>query len=191
MGPPLVGAGAVPVYVLIGTSAIARGARWNGVGATVEYVPNAAGGSSRARGRGSRGWGSTTWRSVARRAAVDVVITAAGRFPRLGVEATKGKPGETMTLVRLTQLPRDPVDHGSPCSVNDGTQPRPRRPPPVTCTLHLGRPPQLRVAATYGADTIPVQKSPLPTPPCAVSRTLHSVNLLPAERRGRAYDAGP
>lgn len=214
---PLVGGGAAPVYVLIGTSAIARGARWNGwawllgdrprpaliegdalvaavraavvgapaelrelgeayarlvegltlrtrrfagktilefgyhdyfgyfdalrhavdpgVGATVEYVPNAAGGFVACAWEGiptrvggvylqleERSSCVKLWvddmakelRSAARRAAVDAAIAAAGRFPGLGVEATKGKPGETMTLVRLTQLrltpdPRDPA----------------------------------------------------------------------------------
>lgn len=214
---PLVATGAVPLYVLIGTSAIARGARWNqwrwllgdrprpaliegegltvavraavagaesevreigeayvqlvenltlrtrrfmgkaidefgyhdflgffdelrqavdlGVGATVEYVPNAQegfvacawdGAPTRVGGvylqleEGSpciRLWVddmAKEERPTARRAAVEAALTAASQFPGLGVAATRGRSGESMRLVDLTKLvltsnPRDPA----------------------------------------------------------------------------------
>ena len=66
---PLDGAGAVPVYVLIGTSAIARGARWNGWSWLLGNRPRPT-------------------------------MIEGDALPGLGVEATKGKPGETMTPSR-------------------------------------------------------------------------------------------
>ena len=104
-----------------------------GGGANVEYVPNAAGGFVCIAWEGTptsvgglylqfeekqlvlKVWVddmAKSHRSAARQQAVAAALAVASNFPHLGVEPTKGRPGETMTLVRLAgvRLSPDPAD---------------------------------------------------------------------------------
>lgn len=113
-----------------------------GLGATVEYVPNAAGGFVCCAWEGVptrvgrlylqfehdalclKVWVDDMERDdrpQARRDAVDAAIDTAAAFPRLGVEATRGRAGETMTLVRLPgiKLTPDPRDEGLHASLRE------------------------------------------------------------------------
>lgn len=106
-----------------------------GWGATVEYVPNAAGGFVCCAWEGvpTRVGGLylqfeeqdlclKLWvddmekkeRPEARRVALEAAIAAAAEFPNLGIEAARGRAGESMTLAWLTKvkLAADPRDAG-------------------------------------------------------------------------------